>query len=143
MIDAALIGRPRAVIGTVMHPNSMEDRAMDKDDQHRKTTPAVSEGRSIASPKPLDPAGRTKLASYHAKLILGSYRADQAADPEIYLTAIGYLLAQYPPDIGKQLTDPKDGVAGKYKWLPTVSEVKEEAEAILEAEAAERYRQRI
>ncbi len=81
------------------------------------------------------------MASYHAKLILGSYRADQANDPDIYVTAITHLLSRYPIDVGAQLTDPKDGVAGKYKWLPTVSEVKEEAEAILEAERQYAYRQ--
>ena len=75
-----------------------------------------------------------KLAMYHAKLILGSYRADQANDPEIYVTAISHLLSRYPKDIGARLTDPKDGVAGKYKWLPSVSEVREEAEALIEAE---------
>jgi hypothetical protein len=103
-------------------------------DQHRKTIPAVSEGRSIASPKVSDPAGRMKLGSYHAKLILGSYRADQANDPEIYVTAIAHLLSRYDPDIGARLTDPKDGVAGKYKFLPTVSEVKEEADRLEEAD---------
>jgi hypothetical protein len=38
------------------------------------------------------------------------------------------------------LTDPKDGVAGKYKWLPSVSEVREEADRLQAAEAAKQYR---
>ena len=108
------------------------------DDPHRKMTPAASEGHLTASSTASTDA--MKLAMYHAKLILGSYRADQANDPEIYVTAISHLLSRYPKDIGARLTDPKDGVAGKYKWLPSVSEVREEAEALIEAESAHRYR---
>lgn len=108
---------------------------MDKDDPHRKTIPAVSEARSTGLPSIGDQGGRTKLASYHAKLILGSYRADQANDPEIYVTAIAHLLSRYAPDIGARLTDPKNGIAGKYKFLPTVSEVREEAERMVEEDA--------
>jgi hypothetical protein len=48
----------------------------------------------------------------------------EANDPEIYITAVAAVLAKYPPDIGQRLSDPKDGVAGKLKWLPTVSEIK-------------------
>jgi hypothetical protein len=108
---------------------------MDEDDNpHRKMIPKASGVPSTEF------SNASKLAIYHAKLILGSYRADQAADPDIYVTAITLLLSRYPPDIGARLTDPKDGVAGKYKWLPTVSEVKEEAEAILEAERQANYR---
>ena len=113
---------------------------MDEDDQHRKTIPAASGGRSIASPSDGGQAGRMKLASYHARLVLGSFRADQAADPEIYLTAIGHLLSRYPADIGARLTDPKDGIAGKFKFLPTVSEVKEEADRLLKEESDKAYR---
>jgi len=81
------------------------------------------------------------MAIYHAKLILGSYRVDQANDPEIYITAIAHLLSRYPPDIGARLTDPKDGVAGKYKFLPSVSEVREEAERLVTAERDHAHRQ--
>jgi len=110
------------------------------EDERRKMIRKASEGRSIASPNDGGQAGRMKLASYHAKLILGSFRADQAADPEIYLTAIGHLLSRYPADIGAKLTDPKDGIAGKFKFLPTVSEVKEEADRLINAERDQSYR---
>jgi hypothetical protein len=102
----------------------------DQDNPHRKITPAASQVPSNDSGKILGREQRTKLASYHAKLILGSYRADQANDPDVYVTAIAHLLATYPPEIGAALTDPKNGIAGKYKWLPTVSEVKEEADRL-------------
>ena len=98
----------------------------------------ASEGRSIDYSKTSEE--RTALASWHARLILGSYRADQANDPEIYVTAIAHLLLQYPAEIGALLTDPKDGIAGNYKWLPTVSEVKEEADRIMKKRRADWYR---
>jgi hypothetical protein len=112
---------------------------MDEEDPHRKMTPRASGGRSIDFSRGSIEA--MKLASYHAKLILGSYRADQANDPDVYITAITHLLARYAPDIGARLTDPKDGVAGKYKFLPTVSEVREEAEKLVTAERDDAYRQ--
>ena len=56
------------------------------------------------------------------------------------MTAVSYLLSRYPEWIGAQLTDPKDGVAGKYKWLPTVAEIKEEAEKLQNADVSESKR---
>lgn len=84
---------------------------------------------SLASPQQLtassnDSNERKKLAAYHAKLILGCYRAGDANDPVVYATAVAAVLARYPADIGVRLSDPKDGAAGKLKWLPSVSEIK-------------------
>jgi hypothetical protein len=76
-----------------------------------------------------------KLATYHASLIFGSYRADQANDPDIYVTAIAHLLSRYPESVGARMTDPKNGLAGKSKFLPTVSEVRDEAERLVEEDA--------
>lgn len=42
----------------------------------------------------------------------------------MYATAVAAVLARYPADIGQRLSDPKDGAAGKLKWLPSVSEIK-------------------
>ena len=103
------------------------------DDQTPKKTPAASGGRSIGFAQ--GSKDRMKLASYHASLIFGSFRADQANDPDIYVTAITHLLAQYPPSVGARMSDPKNGLAGKSKFLPTVSEVREEAERLVEEDA--------
>jgi hypothetical protein len=100
----------------------------EQDDPRRKMIQKALAGHLTDSSQ--SSMARMKLASYHAKLILGSYRADQANDPDIYITAIAHLLSRYPENIGARLTDPKDGIAGKYKWLPTVSEVKEEADRL-------------
>jgi len=113
---------------------------MDEDDNpHRKMIPKASGVPSTGFSRGSMEA--MKLASHHAKLILGSFRADQANDPDVYITAIAHLLSRYPPDIGARLTDPKDGVAGKYKFLPTVSEVRDEAEKLVKEERDHAYRQ--
>ena len=85
---------------------------------------------------------RMRMAKYHAKLILGCYRAAEVSDPDVYTTAIMTLLARYPADIGTRLSDPKDGVAGRFKWLPTVSEIREECDRLQAADVAEAKRRR-
>jgi len=83
---------------------------------------------------------RMRMAKYHAKLILGCYRAAEVSDPDVYTTAIMTLLARYPADIGARLSDPKDGVAGRFKWLPTVSEIREECDRLQAADVAKAKR---
>lgn len=65
-----------------------------------------------------------ELALYHSKLILGCYKTDDVSDPQVYVTAVAAVLSRYSTDIGVRLSDPKDGVAGKLKWLPSVSEIR-------------------
>jgi hypothetical protein len=85
---------------------------------------------------------RMRMAKYHAKLILGCYRAAEVSDPDVYTTAIMTLLARYPADIGARLSDPKDGVAGRFTWLPTVSEIREECDRLQAADVAVLKRRR-
>ena len=74
---------------------------------------------------------RMKLAKYHARLIFGSFRAGEANDPEVFTTALITLLMSYPAQVGAKLSDPKSGLAGKSKFLPTISEVREAADALM------------
>jgi hypothetical protein len=73
--------------------------------------------------------------------LLGCYRRDDAADPETYAAAVAAVLSTYPPDIVKRVTDPRTGLPGKSKFLPTVSEVREECERLAMADAASIERQ--
>jgi hypothetical protein len=75
-------------------------------------------------------------AAKAAAALLGCYRRDDAADPETYATAVAAVLSTYPPEIVKRITDPRTGLAGRSKFLPTVSEIREECERIASAEAA-------
>ena len=81
------------------------------------------------------------LALYHSKLILGCYRTDSVSDPQVYVTAVAAVISRYPSDIGARLSDPKDGIAGRIKWLPSVSEIREACEAMQIADVAAAKRQ--
>lgn len=83
----------------------------------------------------------TKLAAYHARLILGCYRTDQISDPQVFITAAAAVLSRYPQDVGARLSDPKSGIAGKLKWLPSIAEIKAEADVLAAADAAAARRQ--
>ena len=85
---------------------------------------------------------RMKLAKYHARLIFGCFRAGDANDPEVFTGALITLLMSYPAAIGAKLSDPKGGLAGKFKFLPTISEVREEADALMAADHAKLKRAR-
>ena len=71
-------------------------------------------------------------ATNAAQMILSSY--PQSVNPvnaECYATQIVALLASYPPEIVSRLAEPVNGVVGKLQWLPSVAELKKEADALL------------
>ena len=73
--------------------------------------------------------------------MFGCYRRSEAADPETYTAAVAMVLAHYPADIVKAVTDPYSGLPsrkteGGWTGMPDVAEVK----AACEAEAVRRVR---
>jgi hypothetical protein len=48
----------------------------------------------------------------------------------MYTTAIAAVLAEYPADIVREVTDPRRGIQTKLNWLPTVAEVKKACEQL-------------
>lgn len=73
--------------------------------------------------------------------MFGCYRKGDANDPETYCAAVTAVLAQYPPDVVRLVTDPRSGLASRQEFLPTVKEVRDACEAIVQAEARA-YRQK-
>jgi hypothetical protein len=61
--------------------------------------------------------------------MLGCYRRDEAADPEIFTRATIAVLAEYPHWCVIAVTDPAKGVPSRLKWLPSIAELKEACEA--------------
>lgn len=59
--------------------------------------------------KEIDPAVRAWIAT-RVGLLLGSYRYDDAPDPETYAAAAIRILATYPPEVIVAVTDPETGV---------------------------------
>lgn len=85
-----------------------------------------SQSSAVSTHRLTDP----ETAVERAKLLAGCYRKDDAADPEVYAGAIAAVLAEYPPDIVQQVTDPRSGLPSRLQWLPSVKEVRDECESI-------------
>lgn len=80
-----------------------------------------------------------------AEVLFGCYRKGDANDPETYVAAIAAVLADYPAETIRFVTDPRTGIPSRVSWMPTVGEVKRACEdhygptrRAIEREAAER-----
>lgn len=73
---------------------------------------------------------RLTEAKAGARRLLGCYRTGDANDPEVYISAVVVVLAQYPPDVIRAVTEPTSGLSSKLNWLPTVREVTQACEEI-------------
>lgn len=92
---------------------------------HESYTRAVS---TLENPQNL-PTCSTEMAAQRARVLLGCYRKGEAEDPETYAAGVGAILSRYPTGVAYRVTDPRTGVPGKIKFLPTIAEVKEACEA--------------
>jgi hypothetical protein len=64
-------------------------------------------------------------AAERTALMFGCYRKGDANDPETYCAAVAAVLSRYSQDVVEYVTDPRTGLPGSCKWLPSVAEVKE------------------
>jgi hypothetical protein len=71
-------------------------------------------------------------ATLRARLLLGCYRTGDANDADTYVSAIAATLAHFPEHVITQVTHPVLGLPSRCKWLPSVSEVREACDAIME-----------
>lgn len=60
--------------------------------------------------------------------MFGCYRKGDANDPDTYTAAVAAILAEYPVEVIKAVTDPRTGLPRKVSWLPTVKEVSDACE---------------
>jgi hypothetical protein len=97
--------------------------------QQPSNTPAPHSAASSTSP--LDP-----FYSQRAQELFAQYRKDDAHNPEVYAASVAVLFSDYPDDALFVACDPRTGIPGKIKWLPTIAEIKEFLEALM----AERHR---
>lgn len=80
---------------------------------------------------PASMARQAEINSYaaeRARLLLGCYRTGEANDPETYVAAITAVLSRYPEQVITSVTHPVSGLPSSIKWLPSVTEVREECE---------------
>ena len=59
------------------------------------------------------------------KALFASYRADQYADAEGFMTSLGAVLEQYQDEVIRYVTGPHTGIQRRLKWPPTINEVVE------------------
>lgn len=62
-----------------------------------------------------------------AEILFGSYRRGDANDPERYVAAIAAVLSMYEPDLIREVTDPRSGIATTEKYMsfmPNAGELK-------------------
>ncbi len=69
-----------------------------------------------------------KTASRVADRLMGFYPQSPASDPQIFMTGMVELLAAYPVAIIENLCSVISGIPAKYKFLPSIAELKEECE---------------
>ena len=74
-----------------------------------------------SSALPRDPA----YTLQKAQMIFSCYRKDETQDPEVYVAAVAAVLSGYPETVIDYVCDPRTGITGTNKWLPSVSEIKE------------------
>jgi hypothetical protein len=58
-----------------------------------------------------------------ARLLCDSYPYAEKHAGDTYRMAIAAILVKYPPEIAQECTDPRYGLASRFKYLPAVSEV--------------------
>lgn len=75
------------------------------------------------------------MAASRAQLMFGCYRKGDANDPDTYTAAVAAVLTRYPPEVVAQVTDPRTGLPSRSDFLPTVKEVHDACELIVEREA--------
>jgi hypothetical protein len=72
---------------------------------------------------------QAQYATERTRLMFGCYRKGDANDPDTYTAAIAAVLAEYPAEVIKAVTDPRTGLPRKVSWLPTVKEVSDACDA--------------
>lgn len=83
-------------------------------------------------------------ATERARLLVGCYRKGEAEDSDIYVAALVTILCSYPEGVVLSVTDPRTGVPGDSKWLPTIADVRHACEIQMKPirDEAERNRRR-
>ena len=66
-----------------------------------------------------------------AARLLGCFRAGDANDPETYTAAVIAVLNRYPIEVIREVTEPATGLPSISKWLPTISEIRNECDVLV------------
>jgi hypothetical protein len=78
-------------------------------------------------PSTSQPSTSQTHASRRAQILFGSYRRGDANDPDLYVASIAAVLARYPADLMRDVTDPNTGIQTTEKFaafMPNAGELK-------------------
>lgn len=89
--------------------------------------PANSVEAAILETKPF-PKADSRQAASAAAMLIGCYPNGKPADPQTYVAAITALLAEFPHEVVRRVTDPRFGVQRHCKFLPTIAELSDALE---------------
>lgn len=67
------------------------------------------------------------MSAAKAKQLLGQFRKSDADDPDIFITAVTALLADFPPCVVDHVCSPVTGMAVRSPWPPSIFELREAA----------------
>ena len=84
-------------------------------------------------------AARAEYAAQRARLLFGCYRKGGANDPETYVLAVTAVLAEYSEEVMRRVTDPREGLPRRTKWMPNPAKVAEACDAAVKTIAAEEH----
>jgi hypothetical protein len=81
-------------------------------------------------------------AAKAADRLFGFYPRSSASDPEIFMTGVIQLFASYPRSVIEAALSPVSGIPAKFKFLPSLAEIRHECEEWYRPirEAAQRQR---
>jgi hypothetical protein len=91
-----------------------------------------------------NPNGRCSesQAARAALAIVGSFRRNDADDPQVLAAAFKRVLSGYPEAVVLEVADPLTGIAGKQTFLPSPAELKAELDKRMDAVALRVRRER-
>jgi len=121
---------------------------MDQEDRdHFKTIARASAGPLQGSQKPQSEEtsrsghDRAYLAKKVAT-IFACYRKDEAHNPEMYAAAVTAVMSDFPREVIDFVIDPRTGILGVSKFMPSVAEIKEACENAHRKMCEDRERER-
>jgi hypothetical protein len=103
-------------------------------------TLSTKSSQTLDAPKQTDP----ELAARLARQMFGCYRASDANDAKMFLTAAAATLALYPEEVARKVADPLRGLPARATFLPAIAEIRKacETEMVWDDAVGKRERER-
>lgn len=101
------------------NPNQFSPPPIDRSSALAEWKPPEHTSRARQDPS------RSAWISAQARLVFGSYRKDDFADPDGFLIQLGMVLERYSDQVIADICDPRSGIQRRCKFPPSVAEIVE------------------